>query len=154
MFHSALWKLIRLKWRGGFRQLWRSLKTLRGLVQAGFILLMLAYGLGQVLSNRAAYLHIGAMFGTIMVTNVWMIIIPNQRKMMAITAAGGPPQPELARRSGRCSRHNTFMSVPLIFTMISNHFPGTTFGRDYGWLILGGLVLLGFGAAKIIRDYL
>lgn len=47
MFHSALWKLIRLKWRGGFRQLWRSLKTLRGLVQVGFILLMMAYGLGS-----------------------------------------------------------------------------------------------------------
>jgi hypothetical protein len=48
MFHSALWKLIRLKWRGGFRQLWRSLKTLRGLVQVGFILLMMAYGIGSM----------------------------------------------------------------------------------------------------------
>lgn len=125
-----------------------------GVAISWVLIVALAYGLGQVLSNRAAYLHIGAMFGTIMVSNVWMIIIPNQKKMMAITAAGGPPQPELARRSARCSRHNTFMSVPLIFTMISNHFPGTTFGRDYGWAILGVLVLLGFGAAKIIRDYL
>ncbi len=48
MFHSALWKLIRLKWRGGFRQLWRSLKTLRGCVQAGFIVLMMAYGIGSM----------------------------------------------------------------------------------------------------------
>ncbi|MBC7819972.1 MAG: hypothetical protein IAG10_24070, partial [Planctomycetaceae bacterium] len=48
MFHSALWKLIRLKWRGGFRQFWRSLKTLRGAVQVGFILLMMAYGIGSI----------------------------------------------------------------------------------------------------------
>ena len=48
MFHSALWKLMRLKWRGGFRQLWRSMKTLRGCVQAGFILLMIAYGVGSM----------------------------------------------------------------------------------------------------------
>ena len=55
MFHSALWKLIRLKWRGGFRQLWRSLKTLRGLVQVGFILLMMAMlELGHF---PPAYLH-------------------------------------------------------------------------------------------------
>jgi len=114
----------------------------------------LAYALNHFLSNRAVYLHIGAMFGTIMVSNVWMIIIPNQRKMMKITETGGPPQPELARRSGRCSRHNTYMSVPLIFTMISNHFPDATFGQDYGWAILGALVLLGFGAAKIIRDHM
>ena len=112
----------------------------------------LAWGLGRVLSDRAAYLHIGAMFGTIMVANVWMTIIPNQRRMMAITEAGGPPQPELARLSARCSRHNTFMSVPLIFTMISSHFPAT-FGRECGWMILGALVLVGWGAAKLIRDY-
>jgi len=91
---------------------------------------------------------------TILVTNVWMIIIPNQRKMMAITKAGGPPQTELAKRSGRCSRHKPSCRSPSFFTMISNHFPDATFGRDCGWAILGGLVLLGFGAAKIIRDYL
>jgi uncharacterized membrane protein len=114
----------------------------------------LAYGLTRVFSNRAAYLHVGAMFGTIMVTNVWMRILPSQRKMIAITKAGGAPDQSLAKRAGRCSRHNTFMSVPLIFTMISNHFPAATYGRDCGWAILGGLVLLGFVAAKLIRDYL
>ncbi|MBI3552565.1 MAG: urate hydroxylase PuuD [Elusimicrobia bacterium] len=125
-----------------------------GVLISWALIVLLAYELSHVLSNRAVYLHVGAMFGTIMVSNVWLIIIPNQKKMMAITAAGGPPQPELAKRSARCSRHNTFMSVPLIFTMISNHFPDATFGRGCGWAILGGLVLFGFGAAKIIRDYL
>ena len=125
-----------------------------GVLVSWVLIVALTYGLGHVLSNRAAYLHIGAMFGTIMVSNVWMVIIPNQRKMMRITETGGPPQPELARRSARCSKHNTYMSVPLIFTMLSTHFPDATFGRDCGWAILGGLILLGFGAAKVIRDHL
>jgi uncharacterized membrane protein len=113
----------------------------------------LAWGLGHVFSNRAVYLHIGAMFGTIMVCNVWMRILPNQRKMIAITKEGGAPRPELAAQSARCSRHNTFMSVPLIFTMISNHFPDATYGRDCGWAILGGLILVGFVGAYFIREY-
>ena len=106
-----------------------------------------------VLSNRAVYLHIGAMFGTIMAANVWMVIIPNQKKIMALTKAGAPAQPALSEQAKRCSKHNTFMSVPLIFTMISNHFPAATFGRPSGPLILGALVLVGWGAAKLIRDY-
>ena len=114
----------------------------------------LAWGLSHVLSDRAVYLHIGALFGTIMVANVWMRILPSQRKMIAITEAGGTPDQTLAARARRCSKHNTYMSVPLIFTMISNHFPATTFGRDCGWLILGGFILVGWGAAKVIRDHL
>jgi uncharacterized membrane protein len=118
------------------------------------LVVALAWELGHFLSNRAVYLHIGAMFGTIMVANVWMRILPNQRKMIALTKAGLPHDPSLAARSRRCSKHNTFMSVPLIFTMISNHFPNATYGRDYNWAILGGLILLGWGGAKVIRDYL
>lgn len=118
------------------------------------LVVALSYGLNMVLSNRAMFLHIGAMFGTIMVANVWMRIIPNQRKMIAITKAGQTPDPELAARSKRCSKHNTYMSVPLIFTMISNHFPAATFGRECNWMILGVLILAGWGAAKIIRDHM
>lgn len=114
----------------------------------------LAYALGFVLSNRAVYLHIGAMFGTIMVSNVWMRILPSQRKMIEITKAGGTPDQRLAERARRCSKHNTYMSVPLLFCMLSNHFPAITFGRSCGWAILGGLVLAGWGAAKVIRDVL
>lgn len=121
----------------------------------GWVLVVaLSYGLNHMLGNRAMYLHIGAMFGTIMVTNVWMIILPNQTRMLEITKAGGKPDPALAVRAGRCSKHNTYMSVPLIFTMISNHFPATTFGRDCNWAILGLLILVGWGAAKVIRDHL
>ena len=113
-----------------------------------------AWGLSHFLSDRAVYLHVGAMFGTIMVANVWMVIIPSQKKMMALTESGGKPEPELAARSKRCSKHNTFMSVPLIFTMLSSHFPATTFGGEHPLAVLGVLILVGWGGAKLIRDHL
>ena len=59
-----------------------------------------------------------------------------------------------SRQAGRCSKHNTYMAIPLLFTMISNHFPAATFGRPCGWLILGGLVLAGWAGAYIIREKL
>lgn len=127
---------------------------LLGAAVSWVLVVALAYGLGRFLSDRAVFLHVGAMFGTIMVANVWMRILPAQRKMIAITSSGGKPQPALAERARRCSKHNTFMSVPLIFTMISNHFPDATFGRDCGWAILGVLILVGWGAAKVIREHL
>ena len=138
-----------------YNLLWRSplgRNEVLGAAVSWALVTALAWGLSRVLSDRAAYLHVGAMFGTIMVANVWMVIIPNQRRMMAITEAGGAPEPELAERSKRCSRHNTMMSVPLIFTMISGHFPAATFGRDCGWMVLSALVLFGWGAAKVIRE--
>ncbi|MBI3298466.1 MAG: urate hydroxylase PuuD [Elusimicrobia bacterium] len=140
-----------------YHLLWRSpLAQVEPLGAAVSLVLVtaLAWGLGRYLSDRAVYLHIGAMFGTIMVTNVWMIILPNQARMIAITKAGGTPDQRLAALAGRCSKHNTYMSVPLIFTMISNHYPATTFGTEYGWAVLAGVTLLGWGAAKLIRDVL
>jgi uncharacterized membrane protein len=110
-----------------------------------------AYGLAQVFSGRAVYIHVGAMFGTIMAANVWMRILPAQRRMIAATKEGRTPDANLAARAKLRSKHNTFMVVPLIFTMISNHFPSTTYGDKYNWAILSLLVLLGWGAAKIIR---
>ena len=111
-----------------------------------------AFGLGQIVSARATYIHVGALFGTIMAANVWMRILPPQRRMIAAMARGQVVDPTLGAGAKERSKHNTFMSVPVIFTMISNHFPSTTFGRDGNWIILGLLVLLGFGAAKIVRD--
>ncbi len=143
------WVLYNLVWRSPLGK-----SELLGAAVSWALVLALAWGLGQVLSDRAAYLHIGAMFGTIMVANVWMVILPNQRKMIEISKAGGVADPSLSARAARCSKHNTYMSVPLIFTMLSNHFPEATFGRPYGWLVLGVLVLLGWCAAKLIRDHL
>jgi uncharacterized membrane protein len=121
---------------------------------AGLAYLMIvgvAYGLAQVLSGRAAYIHVGAMFGTIMTANVWMRILPAQRKMIAAVKEGKQPDEALAMRAKLRSKHNTYMVVPLIFTMISNHFPSATYGDKYNWAILSALVLLGWVAAHFIR---
>ena len=110
-----------------------------------------AYGLSRVLSGRAMYIHVGAIFGTIMAANVWMRILPAQRKMIAATSEGRPVDEALGVRAKLRSKHNTFMVVPLVFTMISNHFPAATYGDRYNWARLAGLILLGWIAAKIIR---
>src|SRR5436189_36894 len=81
----------------------------------------LAYGMSQVFTGRAAYIHMGALFGTIMAANVWMRIIPAQREMVAAVAAGRAPDAALGARAKSRSKHNTFLVVPLIFLMISNH---------------------------------
>jgi uncharacterized membrane protein len=108
------------------------------------------YGLTHVLSGRWAYLHMGAMFGTIMVSNVWMRILPAQRKMITATKEGREPDANLAARAKLRSKHNTFMVVPTVFLMISNHY-ANTYGSRYNWIIMAVLILLGWGAAKIIR---
>ena len=77
------------------------------------------------------------MFGTIMAANVWMRIWPNQRKIIAAAKAGTPPPDGVAPLAGLRSKHNTYMSVPLIFFMISNHFP-TVYGSDLRWIIAAG----------------
>jgi len=108
------------------------------------------YGLTRVLSARWAYLHMGAMFGTIMAANVWMHILPAQRKMIAATKEGREPDATLAARAKLRSKHNTFIVVPTVFLMISNHY-ANTYGSPYNWLIMSVMILAGWGAAKIIR---
>lgn len=109
--------------------------------------------LSTVLSDRAAYLHVGAMMGTVMTANVWFTIIPNQKKIMAITEAGLPPQPELAAAAKRCSKHNTLMSMPLLFLMLSNHYPSITFGGARALLVLAAIIPAGAYAAHLIREH-
>jgi uncharacterized membrane protein len=117
-----------------------------------FVLVVgVAFGLSKLLSGRAAYIHVGALFGTLMAANVWMRILPAQRRMVAALKAGGKPDPNLGARAKLRSKHNTYMVVPLIFLMISNHFPTATYGNQYNWAILGILVLAGWGAAQMIR---
>jgi uncharacterized membrane protein len=92
----------------------------------------------------------GAMFGTIMAANVWMRILPAQRKMIAATKEGREPDQNLAARAKLRSKHNTFIVVPTVFLMISNHY-ANTYGSKYNWIILSVLILVGWGAAKLIR---
>ncbi len=122
---------------------------------AGFGLVMTAaaaWGLLHVFSGRAAYIHVGAIFGTIMTLNVWMRILPAQRRMLAAAAAGEEFDAALGAQAKLRSKHNTFLAVPVVFLMLSNHFPVASYGNRYGWEVLLALVVVGWVAAKLIRE--
>ena len=105
------------------------------------------------MQSRALYLHLGALFGTCMAMNVWMRIWPAQRRIIAAIKAGETPNADDPKIAGLRSKHNTYMSVPLIFTMVSNHFPayyGAGPDSDYGWIVLAVVVVIGFGVTKLI----
>lgn len=134
--------------------LWRSplCKNERLGAAISFVLIVgAAYALNGFMGPRAMYIHVGSMLGTLMAANVWMIIIPAQRKMVAALAQGKEPDQTLAARAKARSKHNTFMVVPVVFLMISNHFPTITYGAEMNWLVLGVMVLVGWAAAKFIR---
>jgi uncharacterized membrane protein len=120
-------------------------------VVAYLMVVGIAYGLTRMMSGRAAYIHVGAMFGTIMAANVWMRILPAQKKMIAAINAGGKPDDALSAQAKLRSKQNTFMAVPVVFIMLSSHFPGVTYGEHYNWAILCILILAGWLAAKFIR---
>jgi uncharacterized membrane protein len=142
---ACAWPLYDLLWFKLVRNETAALGTSFALVTA------LNWFLARYLSGRAAYLQLGAIFGTIMAANVWMRILPTQRRMVAALKAGREPDQAEADRAKRSSKHNTFLVVPVVFTMISSHFPVSTFGHRYNWAILSGLVLFGWWAAKILR---
>lgn len=120
-------------------------------VLAFLLLVGVSYMLTHVMGGRAAYLHVGAMMGTLMTLNVWMRILPAQRKMVKALKEGNEPALKLGEQAKLRSKHNTFMAVPVVFIMISNHFPVTSYGDDWNWLVLSVLILVGWGAAKVIR---
>jgi len=105
-------------------------------------------------SGRALYIHAGAIFGTMMALNVWMVIWPNQKKILTALKAGTPLAPDSpeVKIAGLRSRHNTYMSVPLVFTMISNHYP-TVYGATPTWIrdvILFAVIAVGFVFVRIL----
>ena len=103
----------------------------------------LSYGLTQVFSGRAAFIHFGAILGTIMVANVWVRILPGQQKMLDDAMAGRTPDYSQGKFAKVRSVHNSYMTFPVLFMMISNHFP-RTFGNEYNWIV--ALLLFIFGA--------
>jgi uncharacterized membrane protein len=135
----------------------RAVRSSLGKSETGFAIFSLimiaaiAWGLLHVFSGRAAYIHLGAVFGTIMFLNVWERILPAQRKMIAAAAAGASFDASLGAQAKLRSKHNTFLAVPVVFIMLSNHFPVATYGNRYSWEILVGLVVVAWAAAKLIR---
>lgn len=111
--------------------------ALFGVIWFGALTLM-AYALNEVFSDRGAYIHMGAIIGTVMAANVFMIIIPNQRKTVVTMLEGGVPDPAYGLKAKQRSLHNNYMTLPVLFIMISNHYP-QTYGHSYNWAILAGL---------------
>ena len=119
--------------------------TLIGLaVSVGF-----AYFYSHVFSGRAAYIHFGAMIGSIMVANVFFVIIPAQKAMVKAAREGVPVNPQLGKNALARSLHNNYFTLPVLFVMISNHFP-TTFGYENPWVIL---IIISVGTAGV-KHYL
>ncbi len=108
-----------------------------------FVLIVIAdWGLFHLFSARAAYLHVGAMMGTMMVANVFFHIIPGQKRMVTAIRAGKEPDPRPGVIGRQRSVHNTYFTLPVLFIMISNHYP-MTYGNRHGWLVLAGIMLAG-----------
>src|SRR3954469_23245863 len=113
-------------------------------------LLFAAVALDALFNSRAAYLHVGAMIGTVMVANVFLIIIPNQRKVVADLIAGRIPDPALGAAAKQRSLHNNYMTLPVLFIMISNHYP-MTYGAERPWLVLALLGLTGVAVRHVFN---
>ncbi len=106
------------------------------------LLAFAAWGLTRVFSGRGAFLHYGAILGTIMVANVAHVIIPGQRRMVEAMKAGREPDPRDGIMGKQRSVHNTYFTLPVVFTMISNHY-ATIFGHRWNWVILVLLTIAG-----------
>jgi uncharacterized membrane protein len=134
--------------------LWRSPLATRPALAAwtGLALLVAtAYALTRIYPGRAAFIHLGAMLGTIMAANVWRVIIPAQRAMVAATRAGQPADAALGVKAKQRSTHNHYLTLPVLFMMLSNHFP-STYGSRHAWLVLV-LLVIAAAALKYVMNY-
>jgi uncharacterized membrane protein len=116
----------------------------------GFIIAAaFAYFYAHIFSGRAAFMHFGAMLGTIMAANVFFVIIPSQKAMVKAAKEGKDVDPKMGKNAGLRSLHNNYFTLPVLFVMISNHFP-STFGSQYAWIVL---LLISVGLAGV-KHYL
>ena len=112
------------------------------------LVVVLAWAMSHVFGGRGAYMQVGAVLGTIMAANVLMIIIPGQRKMIASMLEGAVPDAIHGIRGKQRSMHNNYMTLPVLFIMLSNHYP-MTYGHRYGWAVLAVVVI----ASVMIRHF-
>ncbi len=116
----------------------------RRLAIAGLVLLLgVCYGYAHIFSGRGAFIQVGALVGTIMVANVLLVIIPNQRLIVADLIAGRVPDPALGAAGKHRSVHNNYLTLPVVFTMISNHY-AFTYATQWNWLILVAVFVTSF----------
>jgi uncharacterized membrane protein len=110
----------------------------------GFVFLIaLAWGFTQLFSGRGAFIQLGALIGTMMVANVFVVIIPNQKKVVAALLAGKGPDPALGTAAKQRSVHNNYLTLPVVFLMLGNHYP-LFFATRYNWLIFAIVLVMGF----------
>ena len=127
-------------------QLGRNDAALAGI---GFVfLVVLSYVFTLIFSGRGAYMQMGALIGTMMVANVFVVIIPNQTKVVDALRAGQVPDPELGREAKQRSLHNNYLTLPVLFVMIGNHYP-LAFASKWNWLILAIVLVVG----AVIRHF-
>ncbi len=116
----------------------------------GFLIVAaISYFLSKFLSGRAAFMLVGGLLGTIMAGNVFFCIIPSQKALVAAAKANKPVNPKLGEIAGLRSLHNNYITLPVVFIMISNHFP-STFGNTFNWAVLSGLII----ASVAVRHYI
>jgi uncharacterized membrane protein len=134
--------------------MWKKLakNEMAGMIVSIVLFAVFEFVLQKVLGfgGRAVFIYAGGLFGTIMAANVWMRIWPNQRKIIGgIKGTSPAPDASVPALAALRSKHNTYMSVPLILFMISNHFPGV-YGSDFAWIIAVIFVLVGWGITKFL----
>ena len=132
---------------------WRSPISKKGSWPVTFcfaLLVIVIYFLSHTFSGRAAYLHVGAMLGTLMIGNVWTHIIPSQRQLVAAVKRGDKPDNALALRAKQRSIHNNYITFPVLFIMISNHF-SFAYGHKWNWIILTVIILGGAGVRHFMN---
>jgi uncharacterized membrane protein len=138
-----------LLYDGLWRTIGKSAPKVAGLVSIA-ALLGLTYLYTQVFSGRAAYLHVGVLLGSMMTGNVWFVIVPSQRKLVASTLSGQEQDYALNQKAKQRSIHNNYMTFPLLFVMLSNHFP-STYSHPLNWLILFVVMFGGAGIRHLMN---
>ncbi len=110
--------------------------------------LALCWGVSQLYGGRGAFMQVGVMLGTIMVANVLLVIIPSQKQLVAAKLSGAEPEPRLGARAKQRSVHNNYLTLPVVFVMLSPHF-AVTYAHAFNWLVLFVI----FVAGALIRHY-
>jgi len=153
----APWQAVALS-LGGLLAAWAGYEALcrsplgrseMGLALLLYVLLVaMTWGFTHVFTGRGAFTQVGALIGTMMVANVFVVIIPNQKRIVAALLAGQAPDPALGKQAKQRSLHNNYLTLPVIFLMVSNHFP-LFFATEFNWLIAAIVLALG----PIIRHH-
>jgi uncharacterized membrane protein len=133
------WAIYDLLWMSKLGE-----KPVAGAIVSFLLLSLLTFGLSKLYGGRALYYQIGALLGTLMVANVWMRILPAQREMIQSAREGKERNAQFAARAKGRSVHNNAMTFPVVFIMISNHYP-STYGHELNWLLLLIICLAGYG---------